>query len=140
MDPQARALVLHSAIVLLVGLLLGAPYGRAINRKAPEHIVQAWRLAHGTLPMGATLGLAVAAVLSSLNVDASVKSLLAWSWIVSNYGFCISLTLAACVGHRGLTAGGPIANQAVFLGNTAAAAAAVSGGATLLYAAWMSIG
>src|SRR5471030_1807557 len=127
MDIQARHLVFHSAVVLLVGLLAGAPYGRAINRNAPDHIVRAWRLAHGTLPLGAALGFAIAAVLSSLAVGAQAKSLLAWTWVVSNYSFCFSLPLAALVGERGLTPRAPLSNQLVYLGNMLGVATSLFG-------------
>jgi hypothetical protein len=46
MDIQARYLVFHSTLVLLGGLLVGVPYGRAV------HLIEAWRLAHDTLTLG----------------------------------------------------------------------------------------
>lgn len=48
-DTPARHLVFHRAIVLLFGLLSGAPYARAINRKKPAPISHAWRVAHASL-------------------------------------------------------------------------------------------
>src|ERR1700716_1490579 len=103
MDIQARYLVFNSALVLVAGLLVGVPYGRAVHRNAPDQVIKAWRLAHDTLTVGPILGLALAAVLSSLSVSGSTKSWLAWTWAVSNYGFCFSLPLAAMVGQRGHT-------------------------------------
>ena len=94
MDVQARYLVFNSALVLLAGLLVGVPLGRAVHRNAPDSVIRAWRLAHDTLTVGPTLGLAIAAVLSSLSVESSIKSWLAWTWMVSNYGFCFSLPLS----------------------------------------------
>jgi hypothetical protein len=41
MEPSARHLAFHGAVVLLFGLLCGGPYARAINKDAPPHIVQA---------------------------------------------------------------------------------------------------
>ena len=61
MHPAARHLVFHGAIVLLFGLLLGAPYAKAIKREAAAHVVNSWRVAHLSLPIGATLMLATAA-------------------------------------------------------------------------------
>ena len=55
MEAVARNLVFHGAIVLIIGLMCGMPYGKAINRKASEHTVQAWRIAHLALPIGAIL-------------------------------------------------------------------------------------
>jgi hypothetical protein len=139
MDIQARALGLDASVGRVVGLMLGAPYGSAINRKAPEHVVRAWRLVHGTLPMGAAVGLAVAAVLTSLRVGPTIKWLLALSWIVSNYAFTLSLTLAAIVGHRGLTTDRPLGNRVVLVGNLIGAGTSLVGALALLYAAYLSL-
>jgi len=139
MDIQARYLVFNSALVLLAGLLVGVPYGRAVHRNAPDQVIRAWRLAHDTLTLGPTLGLAIAAVLSSLSVDAPIKSWLAWTWAVSNYGFCFSLPLAASVGQRGHTFDKPLSNQLVFIGNMVGLGASSVGTIVLLYAAYLSL-
>ena len=55
MEPAARHLVFHGTVILLVGLLCGAPYGRAINAAAATPIVRSWRVAHVSLPVGAIL-------------------------------------------------------------------------------------
>jgi hypothetical protein len=73
MDTYSRQLVFHGAVVLLVGLLCGAPYGRAVNRNAPEHIVHSWRVAHGSIPLGP----ASAKLVYAGNVVGAVSSLLA---------------------------------------------------------------
>jgi hypothetical protein len=139
MDPQARYLVFHSALVLVAGLLVGVPYGRAVHRNAPDHVLKAWRLAHDTLTVGPILGLAIAAVLSSLSVGAPIKSWLAWTWTISNYGFCVSLPLAAIVGQRGHTLDKPMSNQLVFVGNMVGLGASAVGTVVLLYAAFVSL-
>ena len=139
MDIQARYLIFHSALVLLAGLFVGVPYGRAVHRNAPDHVIKGWRLAHDTLTVGPILGLAIAAVLSSLSVGAPIKSWLAWAWVVSNYGFCFSLPLAAMVGQRGHTLDKPLSNQLVFVGNMVGLGASSVGTAVLLYAAYVSL-
>lgn len=139
MDLQARYLVFHSAAVLLAGVLVGGPYGRAINQNAPAHIINAWRVAHGAIPLGAILGFSIAAVLSSLMVSASTKSVLAWSWVISNSSFCFSLILAAVVGQRGLSRAKPLSNQLVFGGYLVGAGASFVGSVVLLYAAYVSL-
>jgi hypothetical protein len=85
------------------------------------------------------LGLAIAALLSSLSVGAPVKSWLAWTWAISNYGFCFSLPLAAIVGQRGHTPDKPMSNQLVFVGNMVGLGASSVGTAVLLYAAYVSL-
>ena len=114
MDTYSRQLVFHGAVVLLVRLLCGAPYGRAVNRNAPEHIVHSWRVAHGSIPLGAALMFGVAAVLSHLGGGALIKWAVALFFIVSSYAFCFSLPLAAVAGHRGLSARGPVSAKLVY--------------------------
>ena len=139
MHASARQLVFHGAIVLLVGLLCGVPYGRAINRGAPAPVVAAWRLAHGSLPMGAVLMLAVGGMMSSLSVAGSLKWTIAVALVISSYAFCISLPLAAVVGQRGLSPGGPLPARMVYAGNSVGALGSLVAAAALIYAGWLSL-
>ena len=139
MSPSSRHLVFHGAVVLLFGLLLGAPYARAIKRDAAAHIVNSWRVAHLSLPVGATLMLAVAALLPLLAVAAQVKWIIALALIVSAYGFCVSTPLAALTGQRGLSSGGVGLGKLVYLGNLVGAWGSVVAAAALLYAAFVSL-
>ena len=139
MEPSARHLALHGAIVLLIGLVCGGPYGRAINRNAPAHIVQSWRVAHASLPMAGILMLAVAALLSHFSVGVPVKWVIAVTLIASSYAFSVSLPMAAVVGHRGLTSEGPIAAKLVFAGNIVGAWLSAAAMFTLIYAAFVSL-
>ena len=139
MEPVARYLIFHAAVVLLIGLLCGMPYGRAVNRKAPEHIVHSWRVAHLALPLGATLMLAIAAILTPLAVSAGAKWLLAVALIVSSYAFSFALPLAALVGQRGLSSKGPLAAKLVYAGNMVGASTSLLAAVVLLYAAYVSL-
>jgi hypothetical protein len=139
MHAAARHLAFHGAIVLLYGVLLGAPYARAINGNAPAHIVNSWRIAHQSLPIAAALMLAVAGVLSHLTVSQPVLWLIAILFIASNYAFCVSMPLAAVTGHRGLAPGGTGLKRVVFVGNVAGAWLSVAGCLALLYAAAVSL-
>ncbi len=139
MDPSSRHLVFHGAVVLFFGLLLGAPYARAIKRKAAPHVINSWRVAHLSLPIGATLMFAVAALLPSFAVSTGVTRAIAVALIVSSYGFCISTPLAAITGERGLSAGGIGLGRLVYLGNVIGAIASLCASVTLLYAAFVSL-
>jgi hypothetical protein len=139
MDISARHLAFHGAIVLLIGLLLGIPYGRSIGRNAEPHIVHSWRIAHASLPMGAVLMLAVSAILSSLAVTSQIKWVLTISLIVSVYTFCLSMPLAAVTGHRGLSARGPIGAKLVFIGYMIGAFASLIAASILVYATFASL-
>ena len=92
-----------------------------------------------SLTVGPILGLAIAAALSSFSVGAAVKSWLAWTWVLANYGFCFSLPLAAMTGQRGHTLDKPLSNQLVFAGNMIGIGASSVGTAVLLYAAYVSL-
>jgi hypothetical protein len=140
MHPAARHLVFHGAIVLLFGLLLGAPYAKAIKREAAAHIVNSWRVAHLSLPIGATLMLATAAVLPWLAVPAWMLWLIAVALIVSAYGFCVSTPLAAISGQRGLSSEGTTGwGKLVYLGNMVGAVASIVAAVALLIAAFLTL-
>ena len=139
MHSSARQMIFHAAVVLLIGLLCGIPYGRAITRGSAPTVAAAWRLAHGSLPMGAALMFGVGAVLSGLAVAEAVRWSIAIALIVSSYAFCISLPLAAIVGHRGLSASGPIPAKLVFIGNTVGALGSLVAAVALVYAGWQSL-
>jgi hypothetical protein len=139
MHASSRHLILHAAIVLLFGLLLGVPYARAIRRNAAAHIVNSWRVAHLSLPIGATLMFAVAALLPSFTAPASVSWAIAVALIISSYGFCVSTPLAAVTGQRGLSSESVGLGKLVYLGNMVGAWASVVAAVALLYAAFVSL-
>jgi len=138
-EPSSRYLIFHGTIILLIGLLCGAPYGRAIQGDAPNSIVHSWRVAHLSLPIGAILMLAIAIPLESFAVSSEVKRLIANLLIVSGYSFSVSLPLAALVGQRGLSYRGPLAGKVVFAGNLAGVATSLLGSVALVYAAFVSL-
>lgn len=138
-EASARQLAFHGAIVLLIGLACGGPYARAINRNAQAKVIQSWRVAHAALPIGAILMFAVAALLPSFEVAGGVKWLVAGALIISSYAFCLSLPLAAIVGHRGLSSSGPASAKLVFMGNMVGAWASIVATVTLIYAAFESL-
>lgn len=136
---SSRHLIFHGAIILLFGLLLGAPYAKSIKAGAAAHIVNSWRVAHLSLPIGAMLMFVVAILLPSLLVGESVKWAIAVSLMVSAYGFCVSTPLAAITGQRGLSPGGAGLGKLVYFGSWAGAWGSIVGSVVLLYAAFVSL-
>ena len=114
-------LLFHGAIVMLIGLLSGIPYGLAITRKKDESVIRAWRVAHSGLAMGGTTMIAVAATITMLDINAIALFILVWSSVISGYGFCIALPYGAWVGHRGLAVGKTVQSNIVYFGNTVGA-------------------
>lgn len=139
MLPAARHLVLHAAIILLFGLLLGAPFARAIKSGAPAHIVNSWRVAHLSLPVGAVLMLGVAALLPMLAPPPALAWVLTGSLIVSSYAFAVSLPLAAITGQRGLAREETGTGKLVYAGNLLGAWSSIVSAVALLAAAALSL-
>ncbi|MBW4560150.1 MAG: hypothetical protein KME32_03160 [Mojavia pulchra JT2-VF2] len=132
MNSLAIQLTLHGAIVLLIGLLSGIPYGYAITKKQDENIARGWRVAHSGLSMGGTTMIAFSAVLSNLELNPVFSSVLVWSSVVSGYGFAIALPYGAWVGHRGLSIEGPSQNKVVYIGNMLGAIGSLIGTLVLI--------
>lgn len=139
MSSVSRHLILHASIVLLFGLLLGAPYARAIKRHAAAHVVNSWRVAHLSLPLGATLMLAVAAVLPTMAIPGALAWTIALALIVSSYAFCVATPLAAITGERGLAAGASGLGRLVYLGNIVGAVTSIVAALALLLAALITL-
>ena len=139
METPARYLLFHASIVFLIGLLCGAPYGQAIVKKKNNEVIRAWKLAHGALSLGATTMIAMAAILSFLQVDELVQWVFAITFIVSGYGFCVALTIEPFVGDRGLSWSGVWSNKVVFVGNVIGALGSLIGSFILVYASYVSL-
>lgn len=139
MEPIARHLILHAAIVLLIGLVYGVPYARAIKSGAPANIVHSWRVAHLSIPLGATLMFAVAGILSFFAISAFAKWLIVILLSVSAYAFCISTALAAITGDRGLASGARGLARLVYLGNVVGAVTSMAAALVIVYAAFVSL-
>ena len=126
-------LLFHGAIVILIGLLSGIPYGSAINNKQDESIVRAWRVAHSGLTMGGTTIIAFAAAINLLEINAIALQILVWSSVISGYGFCIALPYGAWIGQRGLTVGKTIQSNIVYLGNVVGASGSLVSTLALIF-------
>ena len=121
MQNPSHHLAFHAAVVLLFGVLIGAPYARAINKQAAPQVVNSWRIAHQSLPIAAGLMFAVAGVLPLLKAPIAAIWFVAVTLTASTYAFCVSMPLAAITGHRGLSSDGKGLQRLVFYGNVAGA-------------------
>jgi hypothetical protein len=139
MSSAAHQLAFHGSIILLYGLLTGIPYGRSVVRKAPDHIVHAWRLIHSALSIGAVLMYSVAALLPAFNVSDSIKHVISLSLIATAYSLGIAMTLGALTGERGLAFKGNGSARMVYVFNALGAFASLIGAAVLVYATYQSM-
>jgi len=134
-----KQLIFHGGVILLVGLLCGAPLGSAIVRKKPEETVRGWRVAHSSLVMGGVLLLALAGILSHLQLSAFALALLVWAVVASSYAFAVVLPLGAHYGQRGLTSAAPFLNRLIYVGNMVGAGGLLLGTVILLWGAYAAL-
>ena len=134
-----KHLIFHGSVILLVGLLCGAPFGRAIVRGEPEATIRAWRAAHSGVTLGGVLLLALAVVVLHLQLSTTAVLVLVWSFIASSYGFALALPLGAYSGYRGLKSEPPLVNRVVYLGNIVGVVGSLVGVVLLLFGAYAAL-
>jgi len=115
MEMRWRAhMVLHGALVVVIGLLAGLPYAFVLTgAMAGEE--RAWKMAHLEGVLNGLLVLAVAAAGDALRLPARAQAVLAISLVGMAYANVLASILGASVGVRGLSPGGPPANTVVYL-------------------------
>ena len=136
---HAKQLIFHGAVILLAGLLCGAPLGSAVVRRKSEETVRAWRVAHSSLVMGGVLLLALGGVISHLHLNAFALTLLVWAFVASSYVFAVALPTAAYCGHRGLSSTPPLMNRVLYFGNIVGAAGMLLGAIVLLWGSYAAL-
>jgi heme-degrading monooxygenase HmoA len=120
-----RQILLHGLVILLIGLLCGVPYGRAITQGWGDEAVRGWRIAHFSLVVGGMWLMLVAAVVPLLVLSSRGIRTLVYSVVTSGYAFTVALVVAAGGGVRGLQWGGSALNIVSFLGNMVASVASL---------------
>ncbi|HEY3815892.1 MAG TPA: hypothetical protein VGL81_01915 [Polyangiaceae bacterium] len=130
------ALVLHGAIVLLLGQAAGYAFFRAINASPQDAArIGMWRMSHAATSMGAVLLLALAPVVPRLDAASGLSAFLVAVLIASTYALSLGTIAAGFSGHRGTTAKGPWSNVLVYGLYLAGALGSTAGGLVLLYVA-----
>jgi hypothetical protein len=95
-------LVLHGAIVLLLGYLCGFPLYSGIVENSGNADVHFWRVAHSGLVAGGVWSIATGAVVRHLSLSVRGISALVWSVVLANYGFLLNGVVgAAAAGSDG---------------------------------------
>ena len=135
----AKLLTFHGSVILLLGLLCGWPYARALIRAKSEIGTNAWRVAHLSLPIAAILLFALVAVVPLLQLSATAAAWMVWSFIASGYAFAIALVLGAYYGFRGLSSKPPLLNRVVYLGNMVGAVLSLLGSILLVWGAYAAL-
>ena len=130
------ALVLHGAIVLLLGQGAGYAFFRTINA-SPQDATRTgmWRMSHAATSAGAVLLFALAPIVPRLDIAPGLSGFLVAVLIASTYALSLGTIAAALTGHRGTSARRPASNVLVYGLYLAGALGSTAGGLVLLYGA-----
>lgn len=128
-----RFLLIHGMIVLFLGVLSGMPFWFAIILSRDEGVVRAWRVAHTTLIVCGLVMLVVSLISPQLALSRELRSLLAWLFVASGYGFVFALVVGAWMRRRGLLPWPVGVNTLLFAGHLIGAVGAILGIAILIY-------
>ena len=101
LDP-ARFLLQNGALVLGAGVLCGVPFYLAIVLGWRPERIRGWRVAHATLLADGLLLLVAGILLPALDAGSFWRDALAWSLVISAWGFVFALGGGAAAGRRGL--------------------------------------
>jgi len=134
-----RVMIANGALVFLVGMAAGFPFGFAILAEAapdaggwtPPGDVRGWKMAHleGVLN-GLTL-IAVAAAGDKLRLSPRLQSLVAWGLIITSWGNMSASIIGPIFGGRGLEFGGGVSNSFMFVLFMAAVVTVIAAMATV---------
>lgn len=128
-------IVLHGAIVVLIGLLYGIPFGMAVGEEA----VRSWRVAHSGVVTAGLMLIAIGAVLPHLRIATRMASLLVWSLVTSAYSFTVGVLVSAMAGVGGLAPSGSAINGFVFVAYTVGSVGALLGVALTICGAFAAL-
>lgn len=123
----ARLLLRNGALVLGAGVLCGIPFYLAIVLGWHPERIRAWRVAHATLLADGLLLLVVGILLPALQAGTAWRAALAWSLLVSAWGFVLALAGGAAAGRRGLVPRPPGWNWLFFAGHAIGASGSAIG-------------
>ena len=112
-DRLSSRLVLHGAIMILLGMISGFPYGSAVTGGEDP---RAWRMAHLEGVLNGLMAIAIGAAGARILLSEGLQRLLFWSLVIAGYGNVLASMLAAASGQRGLEPAGDLANNLVFAG------------------------
>jgi len=82
-----KYLILHGAIIIMIGLLSGLIYWQTIIRDKNPEVIRGWRIAHVFLSIEGMFIMLVGLIIPRLVLSDSVVQVLSWIMILSGYGF-----------------------------------------------------
>jgi hypothetical protein len=141
MNHRLRSLlVVHGALVFLVGMAAGFPFAMVLlagdGTPPVPGDVRGWRMAHleGVLN-GLTL-IAVAGVGRDVSLTQRSQLIVFWSLLITGWGNMVASIIGPLFGGRGLTFGGGVANSVMYLLFMAAVFAVIVAMVVTVVGAW----
>jgi len=99
-DRADLQMILHGAIVLVLGYLCGFPLDSGLTENWGSADVHFWRVAHSGLVVGGVWSIATGAAVPHLSLGPRSLAILAWSVVLANYGFLLNGFIRAASGDR----------------------------------------
>jgi len=115
-EKQPSLLILHGAVLLLLGLLSGLP---AVAEELAGVQPTIWRAAHGALLLAGVWLLASGPALPFLVLPPARKRVLCWSLVGTGYAFAAAVLIQAITGVRALSPHGTLSSWIAYLANLA---------------------
>jgi hypothetical protein len=131
-------LVLHGAIFLMIGMLVGFPLTEAVTSGDPNRSAHQWGVLHDTFLVFGVILLAVGAVWQRLVLTARSGAVLLWSLVGSCYVSAVVMIVGAVTGVQGLSPSDAF-SALLFAGFAVSLVGFLLGGWLLIwgaYAAW----
>ena len=135
MRNERLRLVLHGAIVLLVGLLCGLPTTVESLSGSERH----WHVAHEGLIMMGVWMLVSSSILSGLLLGAKEAAALFWALLAMGYGFLVSLVIGGVIDADVFSPGGTVANNVAFVCSVLGIGGAIIAASLIIMGAWAAL-
>ncbi|KPJ91344.1 MAG: hypothetical protein AMJ53_11880 [Gammaproteobacteria bacterium SG8_11] len=111
MEQFAVYLALHGVLILLVSLISGRWFSRAITTGGNE---VAWRVVHSGGSMGGIMLIAFSSLLPIIALPRWATESFVWSTVAGIWFFVLAMIVAAITGERGLKSGGTLVNRSIY--------------------------
>jgi len=141
MNHRLRSLlVVHGALVFLVGMAAGFPFAMVLLADAHSQPVpgdvRAWRMAHLEGVLNGLMLFGVAGVGRDLALTRRAQLVVFWSLLLTAWGNIIASIIGPIFGGRGLALGPGLANNIMFLLFMAAVFAVIVAMAVIVRGGW----
>jgi hypothetical protein len=134
-----KYLILHGAIIILIGLLPGLVCWQTIIGRKRCEVIRNWRMAHVFLVTEGMFIVILGLSIPHLALSGLAVRVLVWLIIASGYGFAWAFIGGAWKGYCGLTPRPYGFNTILFLGHFIGAGGSLIGIAVIIYGTFKAL-